>query len=251
MTNRLIRAIIVDDEPLARKIVREYLQYYSDVTVLAECANAREAFQAISSQHPDVVFLDIQMPEINGFELLDMLDEVPHIIFSTAYDQYAIRAFEINAIDYLLKPYEEVRFRKAVERVRSLIHAQSAPDPQIQNLLKGILQQESCLTRLLIKDTGQIVILPCHEICWIEALDDYVRIHTQDRTYLISQTLTYLETRLDPSRFIRVHRTYIVNLDAVNAIVPTSSRQHEVVLKDKTRLPVSRSGMARLKRFSL
>lgn len=243
-----IRVIIIDDEKLARDLIREYLAGRSEVEIVSECQNAREAYQAISRLRPDLIFLDIQMPEINGFELLEMLDEIPQVIFSTAYDQYAIKAFEVNAVDYLLKPYDSERFNLALGRAIKTIDTKHTA---IEELLDQLRHQQKYLERLLIKESGRIVIITCREINWIRAMDDYVEIHTSKASYLIQQSMSVLESRLNPDQFIRAHRSYIVNVDAIQEIVSHSSSRYRLILKDKTEIFLSRAGAKKLNRFCI
>ncbi|MDZ7262087.1 MAG: LytTR family DNA-binding domain-containing protein [candidate division KSB1 bacterium] len=244
-----VKAIIVDDEPLGRELIKEYLAHQSEIEIVAECRDAHEAYEAITRYQPDLLFLDIQLPEINGFELLEMLDEIPQIIFSTAYDQYAIKAFEVNAVDYLLKPYDEDRFKIAVERALKHIQLQEYTRATVEKLLQTVHDSQKYLQRLLIKQSGKIVILSCHEIHWVEAMDDYVEIHTNKESYLIQQSMNLLETRLNPDQFIRVHRSYIVNIDAIKEIISYSPGRYRLLLKNGKEISLSRSGAKRLKRF--
>ncbi len=246
-----IKAIIVDDEKLGRDIIKEYLGDHPQIEVEAECRNAHEALDAIVKYHPDLLFLDIQMPEISGFELLEMLDEHPRVIFSTAYDQYAIKAFEVNAVDYLLKPYDEDRFNLALERAIHSIQSEQKQDETIKKLLQTIQTSPQHLERLLIKQAGRIVIISCKEINLIKALDDYAEICTVRDTYLIQQSLNHLEERLNPDQFVRVHRSYIVNIDAIRDIVNWSSGRYKLFLKDGKELFLSRTGVQKLKRFTI
>lgn len=246
-----IKAIIVDDEKLGREIVKEYLNDHPQVEVVAECRDAHEALEAIDRQQPDLLFLDIQMPEVNGFELLEMLNDPPKVIFSTAYDQYAIKAFEVNAIDYLLKPYDAERFNLAVERVIQHIQANQEQDDTIQKLLQTIRTSQQHLERLLIKQAGRIVIISCKEIHSINAMDDYAEICTAKESYLIQQSLNRLEERLNPDQFVRVHRSYIINIDAVRDIVALSNSRYKLFLKNGNEIYVSRSGYKKLMRFTI
>jgi len=245
-----IKAIIVDDEKLGRDIIKEYLGDHPQIEVVAECRDAHEALDAIDKHHPDLIFLDIQMPEINGFELLEMLDEHPKIIFSTAYDQYAIKAFEVNAIDYLLKPYDAERFNLALERAIHSIQSDQGQDVAIEKLLQSSQPAAQYLERLLIKQAGRIVIISCKEISSIKALDDYAEIRTHKESFLIQQSLNHLEERLNPDQFVRVHRSYIVNIDAIRDIVALSSSRYTLFLKDGKEIFVSRSGYKKLLRFT-
>lgn len=246
-----IKAIIVDDEDLGRSIIKEYLTQHPNIEILSECRDAHEALQAIEKFHPDLIFLDIQMPEINGFELLDMLDEKPKVIFSTAYDQYAIQAFEVNAIDYLLKPYDSDRFTMAVERAVNSLLSKRESDETIVKLLQTIKSGQNYLDRLLIKSAGRIVIVSVKEITLIQAMDDYVEVNTKKESYLIQHSLNHLEERLNPDQFIRVHRSFIVNIDAVRDIISWSSGRYKLFLKNGKEIFLSRTGYQKLKRFTI
>lgn len=246
-----IKAIIVDDEQLGRDIIKEYLENNPEVYVVAECRDAHEALTAVEKHKPDLLFLDIQMPEINGFELLEMLDHHPKIIFSTAYDQYAIKAFEVNAVDYLLKPYDADRFNLALERALNNIRSQHQGNEPITKLLQTIHASSQYLERLLIKQAGRIVIISCKEINLISAMDDYAEISTARDSYLIQQSLNHLEERLNPDQFVRVHRSYIVNLDAIKDIVNWSAGRYKLYLKDGKEIFLSRTGYKKLMRFTI
>jgi len=246
---KTITAIIIDDEELAREIIKEYLTDSPEIKVVAECRDAHEAIAAISEYNPDLLFLDIQMPEINGFELLEMLDELPKIIFSTAYDQYAIKAFEVNAVDYLLKPYDAERFEVAVNRAKQNILSETETNETITKLLESINKPKDYLDRILIKQSGRIVIISTNEIYLIKAMDDYAEIHIKKESYLIQQSLNHLESRLDPDKFLRVHRSYITNINAIKDIVSWAGGRYKLFLKNGTEISVSRSGYQKLKRF--
>lgn len=246
-----IKALIIDDEELGRKIIREYLESHPEVEVLAECQDAFEALKAMEKSYPDLLFLDIQMPEVNGFELLEMLEQRPYIIFSTAYDQYAVKAFEINAVDYLLKPFDQQRFDSALERVKDLVRLQQDESEKIRNLLRHIQSDKQYLKNILIKKAGKIIILNINEVQWMEALGDYVNLHTAEDSYLVLQSLKQLETRLEPDKFVRVHRSSIVNLEAIKEIAPWSKGKWKIILADGHEIIISRSGAQRLKKFML
>lgn len=246
-----IKAIIIDDEKLGRDIIKEYLDDHPRIEILAECRDAHEALDAINKHQPDLLFLDIQMPEINGFELLEMLEQHPKIIFSTAYDQYAIKAFEVNAVDYLLKPYDVERFNLALQRAIHSLQSDQGQDDTIKKLLQSIQPAAQYLERLLIKQAGRIVIISCKEISSIKALDDYAEIRTQKESFLIQQSLNHLEQRLNPDQFVRVHRSYIVNIDAIRDIVALSGSRYKLFLKDGKEMFVSRSGYKKLQRFTV
>jgi two-component system, LytTR family, response regulator len=246
-----IKTIIIDDEQLGRDLIKEYLKDHSEIEVMAECRDGHEAYQAITDLHPDLIFLDIQMPEINGFELLEMLDVVPQVVFSTAYDHYAIKAFEINAVDYLLKPYDQERFNIALNRAIQSIHAKLNHGYVVERLLQTIQTAHDYQDRILIKQAGKIIIVSCKEIRWIEAMDDYVELHLIKEKYLIQQSMAFLESRLNPDQFIRTHRSYLINLDAIKEIVPYSQGRYQLVLKDGKEIPLSRSGAKKLKKFMI
>ncbi|MDZ7335790.1 MAG: LytTR family DNA-binding domain-containing protein [candidate division KSB1 bacterium] len=246
-----IKAIIIDDEKLGRDIIKEYLADHPRIQIVAECRDAHEALDAIDQHQPDLVFLDIQMPEINGFELLEMLEDPPRVIFSTAYDQYAIKAFEVNAIDYLLKPYDAERFQTAVDRAVQQIALSQQHNDSLQKLLQSLRGSQPYLERLLIKQAGKIVIIHCREISAIKAMDDYAEIRTHKESYLIQHSLNHLEQRLNPNQFVRVHRSYIVNIDAIRDIVPLSTSRYKLYLKDGKEIYVSRLGYKKLARFMI
>ena len=246
-----IKTIIIDDERLARELIKEYLAGHTDVEVVNECRDAHEAITAIQKSQPNLIFLDIQMPEINGFEMLEMLDDIPHIIFSTAYDQYAIRAFEVNAIDYLLKPYDEERFNIALRRAIQQIQANENSSASIKELIRSVDKPNQFLTRMLIKESGKIYIISCPDILYIEAMDDYVQIHMSKNSYLLQQSMNSLEARLNPDQFIRAHRSYIVNIDAIKEINQYSQGRFKIELTNHKVIALSRTGYKNIKRFSI
>ncbi len=245
-----IKALIIDDEALGRKIIREYLKSHPEVEVMAECEDAYQALEAIQTCPPDLLFLDVQMPEINGFEMLKMLDEIPFIIFSTAYDRYALEAFEVNAVDYLLKPFDQKRFDLALERVKIRIQQKENAE-NIKSLIKHIHSENPYLEKVMVKKSGKMVVLDINEIYWVEATGDYVNFHTDKSSYLVLQSLSHLQIRLNPERFVRVHRSAIVNLEAIKEIVPWSKGQWKIHLKNGQETFVSRSGAKRIKKFMI
>lgn len=248
--NKMLRAILVDDEELARQVLREYLQKFSDVAIAAECANGFEAVKAISELKPDIVFLDIQMPKLDGFEVLELIDSPVAVIFVTAYDQYAMRAFEAHAVDYLLKPFNEARMKAAVDRARERV-AQAASKPPIAlnaaDLAQAARPPDQKLERIVVKDGTKVHILPVQKLDYVEAQDDYIGLHSEKRTYLKQQTISGIEGQLDPKRFVRIHRSYIVNIERISRIEPYTKDSRVAVLGDGTQLPVSRSGHGKLK----
>ena len=242
-----MRVIVVDDEDLARGIVREYLAFHQNVQIIAECSNGFEAVKAIAELKPDLVFLDIQMPKLNGFEVLDLLDVRPRVIFVTAYDSYAIRAFEVDAIDYLLKPFSRDRFDAAL--LRATGEAGNEPHDAIDNLLRNTRARNTPLERILVRDGSRVHVIPAPMVDHIEAQDDYVSIHSGGKKYLKLARLSELETSLDPKLFVRIHRSHIVNIERLARLETYAKDSRIVVLNDGTKLPVSRSGYEKLKRL--
>lgn len=239
-----MRTVIVDDEELARKVLREYLSALSDVEIVAECANGFEAVKAIAELEPELVFLDIQMPKLDGFEVLELVDVPPAVIFVTAYDRYAIRAFEVHAVDYLLKPFTAERLSQAVSRAAEKLVRDEPVD--VRRLVADARPEGARLERILIRDGSQVHVIPVDHVDYIEAQDDYAAIHAGGRNYLKEQPLAQLETMLDPSRFVRIHRSYILNLDRISRIELYAKDSRVAILRDGKKLPVSRVGYAKL-----
>ena len=240
-----LRAIIVDDEELARFALREMLAAHAEVEVVAECANGFEAVKAVSEMKPDLLFLDIQMPKLDGFEVLELVGPQAAVIFVTAYDTYAMRAFEVHAIDYLLKPFSAARLEAALARARNRIGPITGPTAS--DLAATARPPAQYLERIAVRDGTRVHIIPAGKLDYVEAQDDYVELHSQGKKYLKQQTISSLEGALDPARFVRIHRSYIVNLERVTKIEPYTRDSRVVVLADGAQLPVSRSGYARLK----
>ncbi|HSR37684.1 MAG TPA: LytTR family DNA-binding domain-containing protein [Phnomibacter sp.] len=237
--------IVIDDEPLARAMVMEYLQAYPDLQVVAECGDGFEGVKAIQHHKPGLVFLDIQMPKINGFEMLELLEQPPPVIFTTAFDEYAIKAFESNALDYLLKPFSKERFDKALQRWRSqpVQAVQQAQSNLLQEEVLSPVQQE----RIVVKTGGNIRIIPVHEVVYLEAADDYVKVHTVDGSFLKHKTMAFFEKTLDPQQFVRVHRSYIVAVKNITKIDPYEKESYLALLKQGARVPVSKAGYNKLR----
>jgi two-component system LytT family response regulator len=238
-----VRALIVDDEPPARSLIQEYLEEIDRIEVIGECGNGREAIDAIDEHSPDLVFLDVQMPGLDGFDVLERIDVLPDIIFSTAYDQYAIQAFDAGAVDYLLKPYSQDRFRKAVDRALKR-HDQDENDhaDRLAALLqKARAQDDDTPERLYVRHGEKIIPVDVEDILWIEAAGDYSKLHTRDKTYLSSLGIGELEERLDGKRFARVHRSHIIAFPAVDHLRSDGSGGYNVILDDGTKVRVSRS----------
>lgn len=246
-TDPRIRALIVDDESLARSVVREHLTPHSDVEILAECANGFEAVKALAELKPDLLFLDIQMPKLNGFEVLEVADHTPAVIFVTAHDQFALKAFEVHAIDYLLKPFSKERFENALARARERI-AGKAPS-RVPLLLEAVRDQSKPLERILVKEGSSVRVIPSDTIDYIEGQDDYAAIRSGGKMHLKHQRLGDLESLLDQSTFVRIHRSYILNISRLAKLESYAKDSKMAVLKDGTQLPVSKSGYEKLKRL--
>jgi two-component system, LytTR family, response regulator len=243
----MLRAIIVDDEELARQVLRELLLQAGGVEIVAECANGFEAVKAVTEHKPDVLFLDIQMPKLDGFEVLELIDPPVAVIFVTAYDQYAMKAFEAHAVDYLLKPFSTDRLNKALTRARALVTAPDAHPFQAADLAAAARPPGQPLERVVVKDGAKVHIIPIAKLDYVEAQDDYIALHSEKKNYLKQQTISSIEAQLDPGRFVRIHRSYIVNLERIARIEPYTKDSRVAVLQDGAQLPVSRSGHAKLK----
>lgn len=245
-----MRALIIDDEDLARAIVREHLAAHPDVEVAGECANGFEALKAAAEQQPDLIFLDIQMPKLDGFEVLELLEaegKRPAVVFVTAFDQHAMRAFEAHAVDYLLKPFSKGRFDAALAKARALQAARPAPALPAAAELAAASRQGKPLERIVVKDGPKVTVVHLDRLDWIQSQDDYVLLRTEGRNLLKQQTLASLESQLDPNRFIRIHRSYILNLDRLVRVEQDSKEHREAILRDGTALPISRAGYQRLR----
>jgi len=241
-----IRAVIVDDEELARKMLVEFLAAHPEIEVVAECANGFEAVKAVTELKPDILFLDIQMPKLDGFEVLELIGTDRAVVFVTAYDEYALRAFEIHAVDYLLKPFPADRFETALQRAKQRLSGKLPPPADLARSARPPAQY---LERIAVRDGTRVYVIPVAKLDYAEAQDDYVALCTEGKKHLKQQTISSLETALDPQQFLRIHRSYIVNLERVTKIEPYSKDNHVVVLSGGTQLPVSRSGYARLRAF--
>jgi two-component system, LytTR family, response regulator len=239
------KVIIIDDEPLARSIVVEYLQNFPDLTVAQVCSNGFEGVKAIQQYKPDLIILDIQMPKINGFEMLELIDNPPSVIFATAFDEYAIKAFEAHAVDYLLKPFSQERFEKAIKKWREQ-HAQSS-EKQTKELLDEVSLTAPQSQRIVIKDGSKIKIIPIQDVHYLEAADDFVKVFTKEGYFLKNKTMNHFEQVLDPAQFVRSHRSYIVNLQQITRIDPYEKDSHVAILRSGAKVPVSRTGYPKLR----
>ena len=244
--NATIRTIIVDDEDLARQVIREMLKPHPEIEIIGECANGFDAVKAAAELKPDLIFLDVQMPKLDGFEVLELIGNEVAVIFATAYDEHAIRAFEVHAVDYLLKPFRAERLSDALQRVRERIGKAPGASPE---KLSSAARGGSYAERLVVKDGPRVHIFPVAKLDYAEAQDDYIALASQGKKYLKQQTISSLEASLDPKNFVRVHRSYLVNLERVTRLEPYTKDSHVVILHDGSRLPVSRTGLDRLKEF--
>lgn len=239
------KAIIIDDEPLARMVVKEYLLQHSSIQVVQECNDGFEGIKAIMQHQPDVIFLDIQMPKINGFEMLELVEQPPAVIFTTAFDEYAIKAFESHAVDYLLKPFSQERFDKAIERLME--REVTATAGNTRDLLETAAQSPQQNQRIVVKTGNKIKIIPIDEVHYLEAADDYVKIHTKEGAFLKNKTMAHFEKILNQQQFVRTHRSYIVNVQLVTRIDPYEKESYLAQLKTNAQVPVSKTGYAKLK----
>jgi len=242
-----IRTVIVDDEDLARQIIREMLKNHPEIDIVGECANGFDTVKMVTELKPDLLFLDVQMPKLDGFEVLELIGQDVAVIFATAYDEHAIRAFEVHAVDYLLKPFRAERLADALRRAKERIGKKlSATPAQLTAATRG---PGHYADRVVVKDGTRVQIIPVAKLDYAEAQDDYIALASQGKKYLKQQTISSLEASLDPRNFVRIHRSYLVNLERVTRLEPYGKDTHVVILSDGSRLPVSRAGFARLKDF--
>lgn len=245
--NNKITALIIDDEKLARDIIKKYLEQNDEIKILGECTNGFEGIKSINELKPGLIFLDIQMPKINGFEMLELLDYQPEIIFTTAFDQYAIKAFEVNATDYLLKPFSKERFDDALKKSFTKINNSLNSKDNYKKLLTKINETQEFLDRIVVKTNQKIVIIPVEKINYLEAQDDYVMIYAELGKFLKQQKMKFYEEHLNEKEFIRVHRSYIVNINVVKQIDLFEKESYKLTLKNGEKIPVSKSGYAKIK----
>jgi two-component system LytT family response regulator len=240
----MMKIIIVDDEPLARSIVKEYLQKHPALELVEECNDGFQGVKAIQQHQPDLIFLDIQMPKINGFEMLELIDQPPAVIFTTAFDEYAIKAFEAHAIDYLLKPFSQERFDKAIQKWKDQT---SSSKKNTEDLLETASQSPAQSQRIVVKNGSKIKIIPVQDVFYLEAADDYVKVHTQEGSFLKNKTMSHFEKTLDPNQFVRSHRSFIVNIQQITRIDPYEKENHIAILRTGGRVPVSKNGYVKLR----
>ncbi|WP_212002686.1 LytTR family DNA-binding domain-containing protein [Chitinophaga sp. HK235] len=240
----MIKAVIIDDEPLAREVVKEFLAHYPQVQLLQECNDGFEGLKAIQQHQPDIIFLDIQMPKITGFEMLELIENMPAVIFTTAFEEHALRAFEVHAVDYLLKPFSRERFDKAFQK---WLEQHNNNTTATAALLETAASTPTQSNRVVIKINGKIKIIPVQDIHYLEAADDYVKIITQEGSFLKNKTMSFFEQMLDPQQFTRVHRSYILNVNQVTRIDPYEKENHLAILRSGAKVLVSKTGYPRLK----
>lgn len=244
-----LRVLVVDDEAPARALLREYLGAHPDLEVVGECANGFEAVKTIGEAKPDLVFLDVQMPKLDGFEVLELLDEPPAVVFATAYDEFALKAFEVHAVDYLLKPFGRERLAEALARVRERLAAPAGavPAPSGAKLAAAARQPGQFVERLLVRDGAKVHVIPVERLDYLEAQDDYVAIHSDGKVWLKHESLADLAEGLDPARFVRTHRSYVVNVERIERLELYAKDSRVAILGGGRQLPVSRAGYARLR----
>ncbi len=242
-----IRVLIIEDETPARELIKYMLKDHPAIEVVGECADGFCGAREIKEKHPDLIFLDIQMPKLTGFELLEVLDEKPEVIFTTAFDQYAIRAFELNAVDYLLKPYSKERFDSALAKAVSRIGKEAQEPDRVEKLVTAVTEAEGYLTRIVFRKGAGIKIIPLNLISYLASEDDYVMIYYSEGKALKPKTMKYYEDHLPPSLFMRVHRSYMVNIEQITRLEPYSKDNYVAVLKSGEKIPVSRTGYKMLR----
>lgn len=242
-----MKVLIIDDEPLAIQIVKEYLSSHDEIEIVGECNNGFDGLKAINDLKPDLIFLDIQMPMLTGFEMLELLDNPPMVVFATAYDEFALKAFENNAIDYLLKPFSKLRFDQALQKVMKQFAEKPATAPNYDKLIENVNSAKDKLERVVVKESGKILIIPVSDVYYIEAADDYVVISSANKEYVKNSTMRFYEEKLPTDTFVRIHRSCIVNVNFIKEIQPYNKETHSVIMKNGKSLKTSRQGSAELK----
>jgi len=244
----MTKALIIDDEPLARMVVKEYIQQFEQIEVIQECNDGFEGLKAIQLHQPDLIFLDVQMPKINGFEMLELVDKQPAVIFTTAFDEYAIKAFETHAVDYLLKPFSKERFNKAIEKYLAQAQSPASTAPkETEKLLEYAAQSPAQHERIVVKTGTKVKIIPVADVQYLQADDDYVSVFTKEGSYLKNKTMSFFEQTLDARQFVRVHRSYMVAVQEITRIDPYEKDSHLAILKSGAKIPVSKTGYVKLK----
>lgn len=243
----IFSAIIIDDETLARELIKKYISHHKNIEVIAECSNGFDAIKKVNELKPEIIFLDIQMPKLNGFEMLELLENPPVIIFTTAYDHYAIKAFEVNAVDYLLKPFSQERFDESLTKAFLQIDNKSLKENTFTEIVKTNDRRKDYLERIVVKDGSDISVIPLEDVRYFEAQDDYVMIHTVQKKHLKQKTMKYFEEHLNPKDFIRIHRSFIVAIKEIKKIELAEKESYQIILEDRKLLPVSRAGYGKIK----
>ncbi|WP_215226050.1 LytR/AlgR family response regulator transcription factor [Echinicola shivajiensis] len=238
----MIKTVIIDDEPLAAQLLEEYLEDFPDFQVMEICSDGFHGLKAIQLHEPDIIFLDVQMPKINGFEMLELLDQPPAVVFTTAYDEFAMKAFDAHALDYLLKPFSKDRFAQSIQKFLVMGNQGYLDNLQVKDLMGGFAR------RIVVKDKGEILVIPVGDVGYLEANDDYVNIYYAGKKYMKNKTLKYFEEALDPKLFVRVHRSYIVKVSEISKIETYEKDSQILKLRDGNFVPVSKNGMLRLKK---
>lgn len=240
-----IKAIVIEDEKPARDLIKNYIKDFEYIELVGEYSDGFAGVKAIQELKPDLIFLDIQMPKLNGFEMLELLDEIPHVIFTTAFDQYAIKAFEVNAVDYLLKPFSRDRMAEAIEKVKEKMKEKKQDKTNLKKLADNYYEGD--LERIVVKKRNKILVIPVENIKYFEAQDDYVMIYAEEGRFLKQKTMKYLEANLNSNSFIRIHRSFIVNVDYIDQLERYEKDSYLLILKDGSKLKVSKSGLQNLK----
>ena len=245
--NTKIRTLLIEDEEPARNLLRTFLESMEEIDVIGECSDGFSGLKAINENQPDLIFLDIQMPKLTGFEMLELLDTLPEVVFTTAYDQFALQAFELNAVDYLMKPFARQRLRQAVDKVIERFKSKTSGIPEVKKLVEAIHEKTQSIDRIVVKSGSKIHIIPIDSIEHLEAQDDYVMIYCAEGRFMKKETLSYLERNLPDDRFIRIHRSHIVNINQIQRMEQYGKESYLLILKNGNQVNVSKSRIKELK----
>jgi two-component system LytT family response regulator len=245
--NTKIRTLLIEDEEPARNLLRTFLESFDEIDIIGECADGFSGLKAINENHPDLIFLDIQMPKLTGFEMLELLDTLPEVVFTTAYDQFALQAFELNAVDYLMKPFAKQRLRQAVDKVVERFKSKISGVPEVRKLVETVHDKTQSIDRIVVKSGSKIHIIPIDSIEHLEAQDDYVMIYCTEGRFMKKETLSYLERNLPEDRFIRIHRSHIVNINQIQRMEQYGKESYMLILKNGNQVNVSKSRIKELK----
>jgi len=245
--NNKIRTLLIEDEEPARNLLRAFLESFDEIDIIGECADGFSGLKAINENYPDLIFLDIQMPKLTGFEMLELLDTLPEVVFTTAYDRFALQAFELNAVDYLMKPFAKQRLRQAVDKVVERFKSKKSGVPDVRKLVESVHDKTQSIDRIVVKSGSKIHIIPIETIEHLEAQDDYVMIYCTEGRFMKKETLSYLERNLNDGRFIRIHRSHIVNINQIHRMEQYGKESYLLILKNGNRVNVSKSRIKELK----